>query len=74
MNGPLYFDKPTAHRVLVRGKPRVVHERTDWEGRFVRYVVQRTKGEIEAARKAYLPAKVGVTDWYEVFPHNFIGA
>lgn len=71
MNGPLFFDTPTNHRVLVGGKPRVVHARHDWEGTFVRFVVKKTKAEIEKARKCYLPAKVGIVGWFQVYEHNF---
>lgn len=74
MKGPLYFDTPTAHRVRFGGKPRVVHARHDWEGRFVRFVVHRTKAEIEAARKPYLPARVGIVDWFQVYEYEFMGA
>ncbi len=74
MHGPLYFDTPTTHRVVVGGRARVVHARHDWEGTFVRFVVHRTPGEMEAARRSYLPAKVGIVNWYEVYTHNFKGA
>jgi hypothetical protein len=74
MDNVLYQDRPTNHRVLIGNKKRVVHARHDWEGRFVRFVVQRTKGEMEAERKSYLPAKVGIKSWFEVFEYNFVGA
>ena len=71
MNNALFQDKPTQHRVLISNVRRVVHARYDWEGTFVRFVVKRTPAEMEAARKSYLPAKVGVLSWFEVFEHNF---
>jgi hypothetical protein len=71
MNNALYKDHPTSHRVLVSNKLRVVYARMDWEGNFVRYVVQRTKAEIKKIQDSYLPAKVGVKDWDETSPEWF---
>lgn len=71
MNGPLFFDTPTAHRCLISGVRRVVHARHDHEGNFVRFVVLRTQAEIDRAQKAYLPARMGIASWFEVLEHNF---
>jgi hypothetical protein len=57
--------------VLLGNRNRVVHARYDHEGRFVRFVILRTNNEIEKERKSYLPAKVGILTWFEVFEHNF---
>lgn len=74
MNNCLFKDTPTAHRVRVGNKTRTVYARHDHEGRFVRWVVQKTKKEVQAEEKKYLPLVVGVQDWYETYPHFFIGA
>ena len=71
MKTALYEDKPTHHRVLIGNRRRVVHARYDWEGTFVRYVIHKTPAEMEAARKSYLPAKVGIVSWFQVWEHNF---
>lgn len=71
MNNALFKDTPTKHRVLMGKARRVVHARHDHEGNFVRFVVLRTPAEITTARKAYLPAKVGIVGWFEVWEHNF---
>ena len=71
MNNALFQDKPTAHRVLMSNQKRVVYARYDHEGNFVRHVAHRTAAEIEAERKSYLPAKIGILTWFEVFEHNW---
>lgn len=71
MHNALFQDKPTAHRVLLGNVRRVVHARHDHEGNFVRFVVLRTQAEMAAAARQYLPAKVGIPTWFEVYPHNF---
>lgn len=71
MHNALFKDTPTDRRVTRGGRRRIVHARHDWEGNFVRYVVHKTPGEMQAARKSYLPAKVGVSDWYQVYEHEF---
>lgn len=71
MNNALFQDRPTGHSVLLGNARRVVHARYDHEGNFVRFVVLRTRAEMEAAARQYLPAKVGILTWFEVYPHNF---
>lgn len=71
MNNSLYKDTPTSHRVLIGNRYRTVHARYDWEGLFVRFVVHKTPSEIESERKSYLPARVGIKKWFEVWEHNF---
>lgn len=71
MANSLYKDTPTRHRVLIGNRRRVVYARHDWEGTFIRYVVHKTPVEMESAGKSYLPAKVGIRPWFQVWEHNF---
>ena len=71
MNNVLYKDIPTNHRVLIGNRKRVVYARHDWEGQFVRFVIHKTQAEMETARKKYLPAKVGIPSWFQVWEYNF---
>lgn len=71
MNNAIYTDVKTPHRVRYNGKLRCVYARQDWEGNFIRFVVHLTKAEVLARQKKYLPAQVGVANWFEVYEHNF---
>ena len=74
MNNCLFKDTPTAHRIRSGNKTKVVYARHDHEGRFVRFVVQKTKAEVKKEQAQYLPLIVGVCEWYETYPHFFIDA
>lgn len=74
MDNVLYKDTPTRHRVRLNGRPRVVHERRDWDGVFAGFVVHRTAAEVKKIQDSYLPARVGVCGWFRVYEHYFVGA
>jgi menaquinone-dependent protoporphyrinogen IX oxidase len=67
----LFTDKPTTHYILIGNRKRKVYARYNWDNTFIRFVVKRTKQEIEKERNKYLPANVGILPWYEVFDYQF---
>lgn len=59
MQGPLFFDEPTDHRIEVSNRPRVVYVCRDFNGEFVRFVAYKTPQEIRREQNKYSPVVNG---------------
>lgn len=53
-------------RTNARYHGHIIYARYDWEGNFMRYIVNRKRHEIERIKQE-LGKHVGVTSWFEVY-------
>lgn len=72
MSNALFTDEPTSHRIPRGNRKAVVYARYDWMGNFIRFVAHLTPAELRAEQAKYLPARVGIVGWYEVYEWQFV--